>query len=547
MSSWHPSSALLVTGFVAFVVVLSWNWWRPVRPLGHGIVLTLVGAVALLNASLYRARADDAFITYRYARNLAEGNGPVFNVHERVEGYSNFLWMCVLAAWHAVLGVNVEDVARVLGVVAALAAVFATYWLALVLTDGARTVSAAAALLLASAGPFAAYSLSGLETPLFALLVVVLTVLVIQERVVAAGVVAALATMTRPDGLVFVAVAIVWLLERAVAREIRARQVLWFLGSFGALFIPWTVWRVAYYGYLVPNALAAKTGGLSVVDQLRAGLDYMNSVFLEGWPLLVVAAAVVGVALLFGARFRFSTGERLIVLEIVAFVAFLIVAGGDWMPASRLFVPAIPLVVALLGSVWYRATSTLAADRSARTFGVLACLASLLLLAASFSFFNELPRIRLWRSQVEALATQGDWFDATLPAHTSIATYANGALSDHAGVDKNVIDMLGLTDEHIARDGRRLHSRSVPIGHRAYDYRYVVSRRPEIVIFSPTGFAGGPSCAVRAPFAGDYVGTSFRFAPGNSTGRYVNLFVRSDRAAALVKRLSRPRGVTRVC
>ena len=35
---------------------------------------------------------DDAFITYRYARNLARGEGLVFNPGERVEGYTNFLW-----------------------------------------------------------------------------------------------------------------------------------------------------------------------------------------------------------------------------------------------------------------------------------------------------------------------------------------------------------------------------------------------------------------------------------------------------------------------
>ncbi len=37
--------------------------------------------------------ADDAYITYRYSRNLAEGHGPVWNLGERVEGYTCFLHM----------------------------------------------------------------------------------------------------------------------------------------------------------------------------------------------------------------------------------------------------------------------------------------------------------------------------------------------------------------------------------------------------------------------------------------------------------------------
>src|SRR3954452_12539716 len=43
---------------------------------------------------------DDAMISMRYARNLADGHGLVWNAGERVEGYSNFLWTLVMAAVH---------------------------------------------------------------------------------------------------------------------------------------------------------------------------------------------------------------------------------------------------------------------------------------------------------------------------------------------------------------------------------------------------------------------------------------------------------------
>lgn len=41
---------------------------------------------------------DDAFISFRYARNLVEGHGLVYDLGEYVEGYSNFLWVLELAA-----------------------------------------------------------------------------------------------------------------------------------------------------------------------------------------------------------------------------------------------------------------------------------------------------------------------------------------------------------------------------------------------------------------------------------------------------------------
>ena len=41
---------------------------------------------------------DDAFISFRYVRNLLEGHGLVFNPGEYVEGYTNFLWILELVA-----------------------------------------------------------------------------------------------------------------------------------------------------------------------------------------------------------------------------------------------------------------------------------------------------------------------------------------------------------------------------------------------------------------------------------------------------------------
>src|SRR5690606_27722292 len=46
---------------------------------------------------VFRFAQDDAFITYRFSRNFARGNGLVLNVGDRVEGYTNFLWTWFLS------------------------------------------------------------------------------------------------------------------------------------------------------------------------------------------------------------------------------------------------------------------------------------------------------------------------------------------------------------------------------------------------------------------------------------------------------------------
>ena len=45
---------------------------------------------------------DDAFISFRYARHLIDGQGLVYNPGERVEGFSNLLWVLAMAAGYAV-------------------------------------------------------------------------------------------------------------------------------------------------------------------------------------------------------------------------------------------------------------------------------------------------------------------------------------------------------------------------------------------------------------------------------------------------------------
>ena len=70
-----------------------WSWLMVAIPL----VVVLVGAWS------YRWVQEDAFINFRIIGNLLAGHGPVFNVGERVEVYSDPLWMFLLAVTHEVV------------------------------------------------------------------------------------------------------------------------------------------------------------------------------------------------------------------------------------------------------------------------------------------------------------------------------------------------------------------------------------------------------------------------------------------------------------
>src|SRR5439155_158429 len=73
-------------------------------------------AVLVPHALYFDFVSDDAYISFRYARNLAEHVQLVFNLGERVEGFTNFLWTVMLAGGIK-LGVSPVVSSRFLGVV----------------------------------------------------------------------------------------------------------------------------------------------------------------------------------------------------------------------------------------------------------------------------------------------------------------------------------------------------------------------------------------------------------------------------------------------
>lgn len=532
--AWDDSAALLIA-IGAALIVFAFAWQARRLLWSRLVAVALVIGIAAGNAFLFRTSAEDAFITYRFALNLADGHGPVFNIGDRVEGYSNFLWMVLLAGSHALTGADVEPTARALGLLAALTTVYLTYRVTRSLTRHRVGLALLAALLLACSGPFAAYALSGLETPLFALLLVAIVGCLTHARVSWAGILTALAMMTRPDALALVVPIVVWLAFVPRPPQISTLgRMTRFVAPFSLLIVPWTIWRITYYGYLVPNALAAKFGGAAVTGQIRDGVSYTRGFTLVILPIVLIGAIVVIVPLVTQRSLKVDATAVLVLGMTASIGAFVVAAGGDWMPAWRLLAPMTPLLVILVAYVSHLNEDALRPALDSRHTPVIACAASIVLVAMSVFHANMISRVRLWSNEVHAMATEGDWLERRLPGST-VAVYANGALSYHAGSSITMVDMRGLTDEHIARHGRR--DSSAVVGHRAYDDAYVRGRRPDVIVFAGTGFSPNPSCAVQNGFAPQYVGEAFRVRTDNPTGTFANLMVRADEARRVRDRL----------
>jgi arabinofuranosyltransferase len=318
--------------------------------LGLGAVPVAVLAVA---AWSQRWVSDDGFINLRVVDQLLAGNGPVFNVGERVEAFTSPLWVALLTAAGAVTPFQLSWVAVGLGIgsaVAGLALAEAAGVTALGRRRGALAVPVGG-LVVAATPPFWDFASSGLETGLgFAWLGACSFVLARRWREQAwarppdrprwQGALIGVGVLVRPDFAVFAAAFGVALV--ALSRPRRVPAVARAVGWVAALPVAYELFRAGYYASLVPNTAHAKEA-FGPADW-SGGLAYL--VDLAGPYWLVVPVAVLAAVLV--ARVGSAVRRRdprwvwLAAPAVAALVhaVFVMRLGGGFMH-GRLLLPAL--------------------------------------------------------------------------------------------------------------------------------------------------------------------------------------------------------------
>jgi hypothetical protein len=468
----------------------------------------LVVALGVAHGLALDRVTDDAFITFRYARNLVDGHGLVFNPGERVEGYTNFLWTILLAGCHRVArDADLMRVAQALGLGCAALTIALVVRLSWRIRGERSWLGLLAPAFLALHTAFCAWTTSGLETSLFTLLVLAGCVAEVETRGgerspwLVPGLFA-LATMTRPEGGLYFAAVLLHRVARA-PRGARLRRgvapCLLYLLFFG----PYFAWRFAYYGHLLPNTFYAKVGG--DVRQWWRGAHYVVRHLERYGPWLVL----LPLPLL--AR-RHREAWTTLFATVVAFgLAEAVAVGGEASSEDRFLVPLAPFFALLVQEglvecgAWAEERGRL---RSARTRAAAGAAALVVVLAgATWQGMRVLcfPRLARWREPqsgltfpglgakrgdeheyrwfgnyfVDRLAAASRWLDSNAPAGSVVAATPAGAIGWFMRHD--LIDMCGLNDEHIAHEVvPRLGAGKA--GHEKGDGAYVLSRRPDYLL-----------------------------------------------------------------
>ena len=484
----------------------------------------MVGAATL--ASVFGpCTQDDAFISLRYAQNLVDGHGLVYNPGERVEGFSNLAWTVLLAGPLA-LGADPVTSSALLGLVHLVLAVAATGALGVLIAG--RSPWALLPALLVSLDPFGALeAVEGLETTLymaviaagFARLVVELSS---DERPpaptahLASSLVFAAAATVRPEAPLLPALAHLGLLVHAVAQRgpIKQRFIaavvagLPIAGVLAAL----TVWRLSYYGDPLPNTFYAKTGGMG----WSVGGRYLWHHF-EGHPGLWLAA-ILGLPLAVRRRAGAAVGAA-----CVGFVVYVASVGGDFKPTGRFILP-ITALLASLGALGFR--------QLPRRWSMAA---AALVLGATVARLPDVMRsASKWadirHANLESRQIVGEFLRASFPPDTLMAIHSAGAIPYYAGLP--TIDMWGLTDRHIARAPIPEHTIGL-VGHERGDPDYVFGRDPALYlpedkVFTLRAWRLKAEPGFPADFTDRYESVTVPLE-----GRFLNLWVRKGFLAEL--------------
>ena len=240
------------------------RWWGTLssrqRVHAYAMALLIVGYVAhfLCYAVFY---IEDAGISIAYARNFVAGEGWVtYAGGERVEGFSNPLWTWLIALWMLV-GVTGWTSVKVMGAVFGAACLPLSYLLAKECRpDADDHVPILPAVFLAASTTFAVWTASGLENGLFCFLMAAgaWRVLVESRRNEAmampwSAVLFLGLAITRPEGIVYAAVAGLIRLLAAVRDKNVVKPIGLWLAVFFVPLVAYHAWRYDYFAWAFPN------------------------------------------------------------------------------------------------------------------------------------------------------------------------------------------------------------------------------------------------------------------------------------------------------
>jgi len=306
-------------------------------------IVPLIIAIILFTVILVRNAwiSDDAYVTYRVMDNFVNGYGLTWNTSERVETYTNPLWLFLNTIFYSITHeIYYTGIFLSIGTSIVAVSLFA-FKISRILFVGLLGIA-----IFIFSQAFVDYTVSGLENPLTHVILALFFIFYVKaekelnfKKLLILSLITGLAGINRFDTLVMFLPALFY----AYIKLPKIKGAIYVFTGFLPLII-WKVFSTFYYGFPFSNTTYAKalSHGLSQTDTIIQGLHYFrNTIQYDPLTLIVI---FIGMSIPFIIKKRryipFSIGIGLYLL-------FILLIGGDFM-RGRFFTGPLFLAVSLI-------------------------------------------------------------------------------------------------------------------------------------------------------------------------------------------------------
>jgi arabinofuranosyltransferase len=413
---------------------------------------------------------DDSYITYRYVANFLNGDGLVFNIGERVEGITNHGW-AILQILVGVFDGDYIVFSRILGLLCGAGTIVMALAIARLLFKKEDFAFLGLATLLVGCNMSLAYwAPAGLETACFAFIAnIAIYLFLIRSRWLVLAMM--WAVWIRPEGALLCGLLLIT--EAIVERRIPLYSLRHGLLAF-VLSLPFVMFKLFYYGSLVPNPFHAKTN--AHFDQIIQGAEYVGKFFAE--------YGFYGLGFVLCAIFfeKLESRARSLVIITTLYVAYIVVVGGDVLQVHRFFLPLMGASAIILALGLWAAFSWVSA-RTRMLVVVIAIVPAIWLTVTipkkTVATYNDLEKS--FTRKMDFMASR---LLETDSRNFSLAVSTIGIIG-YRLVGHTVIDIVGLTDSTIARYSEEpIAGMTSTWKERKHNTKYILSRAPDYIMFS---------------------------------------------------------------
>jgi len=457
------------------------------------VVLTLPQVIFISNTFV-----DDTFIFLRFARNIVNGHGIVWNIGEEpIAGFTSniYLLICTLLTYffsNPILSIQLFNI-----ILAIIGTIYMLKWYNFINPELA-TENFLIVLIIILSPAFQYWIISGMD----ALLNVVSLIFYIYfiarspetiKKYFFFGLFIAILSLIRPEFIFLIFYQTAYL----IIKKSKITNLSYMFLGFGILFIPFYIAYYLYFGSVLPNTYFAKTGG--GIYQVWGGVEY---VFISAKRMFGKAAFILLLILILG--FSLSIFRRhFYVLGIALSIIFItVIKGGDHFILGRFLLPAIPLIFILLPSILDKSFSKISKYSNKNLYYTL--ILCIIIVVNSTNYFYQKQFFRIigkplvfefdYSEKTQYYSFEiPDWTDQFIEIgkklkiicknSETLAVVPIGAIGYFS--EMRIIDMVGLVDKHISTteyDQKLLMSWKP--GHERGNGLYILSRKPDYILFN---------------------------------------------------------------